>query len=403
MERRTTLSTRAGKFTRTAVYAVIALLLLATAVAWHWYLRAGGEEAVTSLRDGERYVFVSAAGSREVSVIDGKLSRVVSRLTMPAVPRQLLVSDPTGLLAMSAIGSRGLDLVELLPATGRAQIDLGIEADSIALSPDGYLVVAHNEADGTLVLASLQTRKRLFRLDGFGGKHHLTFSYDGSQIYIVDASTAELAVLDLVQQRIIDRINLVVTSRAAKSSLLASALTRTPDGRHGFVAVAGSDKVVVVDLGAMKAVREIRVGTRPSRPYATADARVVLVSNDGDRTVSVIDSTTLQVVATLPGAADVVAINTGWFETFAFVMSGTENRIVVLNLEKFTKVADIELPSPAVAGMVNGVGAKLFAALKAGGRVAVVDTQRHVVQALVAEVGELPSAVAMARSNNYCH
>ncbi len=386
-----------------AARVTIAVFILAVAAGGHWFANSNTTAGPTSLRDRERFVFISARDSSEIAVIDAQSNRVVARVVMPAAPKQLLMSEPTGILAMTSAGSSGLDIVELMPETGRARIDLGIEADSILLSPDGYLVAAHNAAQGALVVASLQTRKRLFSVNGFSGTHYLTYSYDGSQIYVVNAATAELAVFDLVQQKVIEKIKLGGTAGAVLPLQGASALTRTPDGRNGFVAIAGGDKVIAIDLGNMKIAREIRVGSRPSRPYATADARIVLVSNDGDRTVSVIDSATIQVLATLPGAADVNAINTGWFETFAFVTSSSEKRIVVLDLEKFRKVADIELPSPALTGMVNSAGVKLFAPLKGGGLVAVIDTRRHAVQTLVADAGALPWAVAMAHSNNYCH
>lgn len=304
-------------------------ILAAASASWYLSARGGTDTVVTSLRDGERFVFVSARDAAEVAVVDGKLDRVAARVSMPAVPKHLLVSEPTGTLVASVAGSSVLDIVELAPATGRARIDLGIEADNLVLSPDGYLVAAHNASAGLLAVASLQTRKRLFQIDEFAGSHHLTFGYDGSQIYVVNASTAELAVVDLVQQQVIERIKLNGSSISAVARHKASALTCTPDGRHGFIAMTTADSVIAVDLSSMKVVRQIRVGSRPSRPYATADGRVVLVGNDGDRTVSVIDSTTLQVVATLPGVADVIAINTGWFESFAFVMSGSEKRIAV--------------------------------------------------------------------------
>lgn len=389
-------------------------LMLVIAAAAYWFVGverdSDPDRNVTSLRDGERFVFVSAHNANEVAVIDGKYDRVAARIAMPAVPKQLLVSAPTGTLVASVAGASTLEIVELAPGTGRARIDLGVQADNLVLSPDGYLVAAYSRASGTLTVASLQTRRVLFRLDGFSGAAFLTFSYDGSQIYVVSDQTVELAVVDLVQQRAIERIALLdreSTSHAggavSASSQGVSALTRTPDGRHGFVAVRALNIVLAVDLSTLKPVKWIRVGSRPLRPYATADARVVLVPNDGDRTVSVIDTTTLQVVATLPGAADVIAINTGWFESFAFVMSGSEKRIVVLDLNKFEKVADIDLPGVSGAGIVNGVGVRLFAPLAGNDQIAVIDTRRHALHALIKGVGREPWAAAMAHSNNYCH
>ena len=146
--------------------ASIALIALISVVASSWYLYAARDarHEVISLRDGERFVFVNARDMSEVAVIDGKLDRVAARVAMPSVPKQLLVSEPTGTLVASVAGSSSLDIVELMPANGRARIDLGMEANNLVLSPDGYLVGAHSARAGVLAVASLQTRRLLFRL-----------------------------------------------------------------------------------------------------------------------------------------------------------------------------------------------------------------------------------------------
>jgi YVTN family beta-propeller protein len=104
----------------------------------------------------------------------------------------------------------------------------------------------------------------------------------------------------------------------------------------------------------------------------------------------------------LPGARDVTAINTGWFESLAFVMS-RQNRIAVLDLMEFRKLGDIELPGSPGAGVVTSNGQKLYTTLSDVNQVAVVDTQTHRLRALIDDVGRQPAGVILARSNNYCH
>jgi YVTN family beta-propeller protein len=129
----------------------------------------------------------------------------------------------------------------------------------------------------------------------------------------------------------------------------------------------------------------------------------MMVANNRDRTISIIDTGALEVVATLPGAADVTAINTGWFESVAFVISRSENKAVVLDLMKLKKVGEIPLLSEPGPGVVTPDGKKLYVALRGSNRVAVIDTRERKVTSMISGVGHEPSDATMARSNNYCH
>lgn len=398
-------------YPRAIAAAAVVLAVVALALVTLIVFEKNAGSRVPSLADGEKFVFVPSRAAPEVAVIDSKSERVVTRIALAGVPQQVLVSDAAGAMVASFAGRSTLDVVGLSPLTQAATVDLTITPDVMVLSPDSYLIAAAERGRGSVSVVSLQKRKLLFRLESLGDPRNLTFSQDGSQLYITDRKALELVVVDIVQQSVFKRVALVRdaapgTNRGRDgedSESAASALTRTPDGRYGFISFSDLNALVVVDLGRLTPVKWLRVGHAPLRPYGTADGRLMLVPNDGDQSVSVIDTTTLAVVATLPGAADVAAINTGWFESLAFVMSRSQKRVVVLDLMKFRKVGDIELPGSPGAGVVNSTGQKLYASLADANQVAVIDTQTQKVLTLINGVGRQPWGTTMARSNNYCH
>ena len=74
-------------------------------------------------------------------------------------------------------------------------------------------------------------------------------------------------------------------------------------GNHAYVANAGSNTVSVIDTGTKQVVATIPVGTGPNSLVATPQPNRVYVANsayNGDNTVSVIDTTTNTVAATIP-------------------------------------------------------------------------------------------------------
>jgi DNA-binding beta-propeller fold protein YncE len=397
-----------GNFNRRDVALAAAFFLAAVGLALGALniLHDRSQGGTAALSDVGKYLFVPSRDVAEVTVIDNKADRVVTRLALTGVPRQILVSEAAGAMVASFPDLSALEAIDLSSPAEKARIDLAMVPELMVLSPDGYLLAAADGGSGSIAVVSLPKRQALLRLSGFANPGNLSFSLDGSQLYVTDGNTLELAVVDIVQQSVVARTRLVQArpndGAAGKTGFGVSALTRTPDGRYGFVSVGGADSVIVVDLSTLKPVKQLRVGHAPLRPYGTADGRLMLVPNDGDQSVSIIDTATLQIAATLPGAKDATAINTGWFESLAFVMS-RQKRVVVLDLMNFRKLDDIELPGSPGAGVVTSNGQKLYAALADVDRIAVIDTQTHKLGALVEGVGRGPAGAVLARSNNYCH
>lgn len=355
--------------------------------------------------DGERYVFMPSHNTRAVAVLDGKTERVVAQLELSGVPVQTAVSEAAGVIVAAFADRNALDVVALADASRPPPIELPIFPESLVMSPDGYLIAVADSKRGAVTIVSLQQRKPLFTVSGFGDARHLTFSADGSQLYVADGGALEVAFVDLVQQKVIERVPLARNGKSTglQAPAVISPVTRTPDGRLGFVSMKEANAVAVIDLTVAELVKWLPVGHAPTRAYGTADGRLMLVPNEGDSSVSVIDTSTLQVSATLPGARDVAAISTGWFESHAFVMSRSEKRIVVLDLMKFDKVGEIALPGSAGAGVVNSAGQKLYVPVPDTDETAVIDTRTYTLATLVRGVGHGPWSALMARSNNYCH
>ncbi|HZA66553.1 MAG TPA: hypothetical protein VE592_06355, partial [Geminicoccaceae bacterium] len=119
--------------------------------------------------------------------------------------------------------------------------------------------------------------------------------------------------------------------------------------------------------------------------------------------LSVIATATLEVVTTLPAAADVTGINTGWFETTAFALSRAEAKAVVYDLEAMAKVAEIALPGTPETGVTTPDGAKLYVALSDTDQVAVIDVRARKLSGTIDGVGDEPWGATMIGALNYCH
>lgn len=370
----------------------------------------GAKSAAVALDDGSRFVFVPSRSDPEVSVLDTAKDEVVATLKLGRVASQVVVSDSTGRLVASNIENKSLAIVDLRTHRLLRTMALDLTPERMVISPDGYLVGIGDAKQGVVAVVSILNYREMARVGGFVEPTKLTFGLDGSQLYVTDSATNRLALIDVVQNKRMFDIPVAQTSRppvtartGAPSPDTVSALTRTPDGRYGFVADARDNSLKVIDLSTEKIIKTLEVGRAPQRPYGTADGRLMLVPNEGDASVSVVDTTMLQVVATLPGGRGVQAINTGWFESVAFVMSAAEKKLVLLDLVKFQSAGEIPLPGKPGPGVVTSSGDKLYVALTDADKVAVINMRARTLAKVIDGVGRRPFGVTMAKTNNYCH
>ena len=306
---------------------------------------AAAAAPAVALDAADPYLFVPNRASADVAVIDTRTDRVVARLPVGNVPHQVAISDVTGKMVASNTGDDTISIVDLGTFATRT-LELDHEPEHMELAPDGVLLAIGNIAAGTVSLVSLAEEREVARVDGLFDPHNLTFSPDGSLLYVANLGANHVSVVDVAKAAVIDEIEIGEPPTIASSAPEADAefqgiinVTGTPDGRLGFAAYGEGNRLAVIDLRTRAVKKSLELGELPWRAYATADGRYMLVPNNGDRTLSVISTAELEVVATLPGAEDVTGINTGWFETTAFALSRAEKKALIYDLTTMTKAA----------------------------------------------------------------
>jgi YVTN family beta-propeller protein len=369
----------------------------------------GTAAAAGALDSPERYVFVPNRSSADVAVIDTATDTVLTRIAVGNVPHQVAISDVTGKLVASNTADDTISIVDLATLeTSTLQLDH--EPEHMELDPGGRLLAVGNLGAGTVSLVTLDPPEETARISGLFSPHNLTFSPDGSRLYVANLGADHISVIDVASAAVVDEIRVAEPSAVASADPQADSefqgiinVTRTPDGRLGFAAHGEGDRLAVLDLrtGALKA--NLELGSLPWRAYSTADGRYMLVPNNGERTLSVISTSTLEEVARLPGAEDMTGVNTGWFETTAVVISRGEDKALVYDLEAMAKVGEIALPGTPETGVTTPDGNRLYVALSGTDQVAVIDLRTRELVKTIDDVGDEPWGATMLGALNYCH
>lgn len=373
-------------------------------------MTAGVVFEASALEQANRYVFVPNRASADVAVIDTVNDEVVARVQVGKVPHQVVMADTLGKFVASNTDDHTISIIDLGDLKTEATITLGNTPEHMELSPSGDLLAVGNIGAGTVSLVSLTENRETARVKGLIEPHNMTFSPDGSLLYVANLGADHVSVVDVALGQVVNEIPVAEPTPVASSGDAPNLeyqgiinVTKTPDGRLGFAAHGEGNTMAVIDLRDQRKIKSLTLGELPWRAYTTADGRHMLVPNNGDETVSVISTQSLEVVATLPGAEDVTGINTGWFETTAFVISRGEDKAVVLDLVSMERVGEIALPGTPETGVTTPDGKKLYVALSEANKVAVIDIRERRVVKMIDGVGEEPWGVTMAGAINYCH
>jgi YVTN family beta-propeller protein len=362
-----------------------------------------------ALEDLSHYVFVPNRESADIAIVDTDVDRVVGRVPVGRVPHQVAVSEITMKLVASNTADDTISIVDLRTLAPLATVRLDHQPEHMEVGPQGDILAVGNIAAGTVSLVSLVEDREIARVEGLYEPHNMTFSADGALLYVGNLGAGLVSVIDVASAAVVNEIPIgempgVASAGPADDEWQGVAnVTRTPDGRLGFAAFGEGDAMAVLDLATQRTIKTLALGALPSRAYATGDGRYMITPNNGDRTISVVATASLEEVARLPGADDMTGVNSGWFESFAFVISRGEDKLVVLDLETLQPAGEIALPGAPETGVTTPDGRKLYVALSEADEVAVIDVQARAVVGRIGGVGDGPWGAHMAGAINYCH
>ncbi len=359
----------------------------------------------------DHYVFIPNKNSADIAIIDANTDKLVANVAVGNIPHQVSVSDTMGKMIASNTKDNTISIIDLKTLKTVQTVKLGHEPEHMALGNSGRILAVGNIGEGTVSLVSLEKDKEVKRITGLHEPHNMTFSPSGDLLYVGNLGANFVSVIDVEAGKVIKEIG--VGENTAVAALPGSNeehqgiinVTKTPDGRLGFAAYGDGDVMAVIDLRTHKKLATLKLGDAPWRAYTTADGRFMIVPNNGDETVSVFSTTApYKEVARLKGAADMTGVNTGWFETIAFVISRGDNKVVMLDLVNMKNMGEIKLENgtPETA-VVTPDGKKLYVALSGTNEIAVIDTRHGTLLKKITNVGKEPWGAHMVGALNYCH
>ncbi len=162
-----------------------------------------------------------------------------------------------------------------------------------------------------------------------------------------------------------------------------------------YISNSGSNTVSVIDTATNGVVATIPVGTQPTGVAVNATATRVYVTNRGSSTVAVIDAANNAVIAAVPVSAEPTGVAVNRAGTRIYVANFAANGLTVVDGTSNTVIAVVPVGGSPFGVAVNPAGTRAYVANHADGTVSVVDTATNTVVATIG-VGFEPNGIAVS-------
>jgi YVTN family beta-propeller protein len=173
-----------------------------------------------------------------------------------------------------------------------------------------------------------------------------------------------------------------------------SGVAITPNGEFAYVVNSTSNNVSVIDTTSNAVVATVTVGANPPEIAITPNGKFAYVTNGNDNNVSVIDTSSNTVVATVTVGLIPFGVAITPNGEFAYVTNANNSNISVIDTNSNTVVVTVTVGSAPAGVAITLNGEFAYVANAGSNNVFVIDTSSNTVVAIVT-VGAGPIGIAM--------
>lgn len=305
-----------------------------------------------------------------------------------------------------------------------------------AVSQSALLVL--NKVENTLAIVDPVSLKVVGRVPTGVGPHEVIVSADGRIAYVANYGTQQvlgnsISIIDLAARKEIKRVELgalfrphgiveaggkiyftVEVNRAIARYDPASErvdwimgtgqtathmLVITPDGRRAYTANIGSDTVTAIELNAQpgpKQITHISVGKQPEAIDVSPDGRELWVGQNGDGSISIIDTATNKVKETVKVGEVPIRVKFTPDGKRVVVSDAKAGQMIVLDAQTRKELKRITVGGVPVGILITPDGTRAFVAAMQANKVLVVDLEKLELSTTI-EPGNGPDGMAWAK------
>jgi YVTN family beta-propeller protein len=207
--------------------------------------------------DPDRHLlFIAHLGEGEVVVFDTRARRVVARIPDVASVHGVLAIPELSRVYASATGSNEIVAIDETTLKITARMPGGSYPDGMAYAPDAHKLYVSDETGETETVIDIRSNTRIATIPLAGEVGNTQYDPVSRHIFVNVQSRQQLVEIDPATDRIVARIDL--PGARGNHGLLIE-----PQQRLAFIACEDNDKLLVLDMRAMRVTSSFDVGEDP--------------------------------------------------------------------------------------------------------------------------------------------
>ena len=371
--------------------------------------------------------YVVNLSSDSVSVIDTASNSVVATVPVGTNPWGVAV-NPTGTRAyVTNANSNTVSVIDTASNSLVATVPVGNNPAGVTVNPAGSRVYVANAVSNTVSVIDTASNSVVVTVAVGSNPHGVAVNPSGSRAYVANAISNTVSVIDTASNAVVATVavgnapiafgQFIVPSQTIRfdplvnrsygeppfslSSSATSGLPVTFTSSTLSVCTVNGNTVTLVAAGSCTlAANQSGDANFPAAPqvmqtFTVANPkRYAYISNAASNTVSVIDTASNSVVATVPVGTYPRGVAVNPVGTRAYVANHGSTSVSVIATASNNVVATVDVGSSPGGVVVNPAGTRVYVAKYGSTSVSVIDTASNSVVATV-PVGSNPWGVAM--------
>ena len=305
-------------------------------------------------------IFVSNEHSGDVTVIDGGDFKVVGTFPVGKRPRGIHVS-PDGKLVYVALSGTPIEGPPQLDAQGNPILKKNNKSDD----DDDDDAKADKSADGIGVIDVAQ-RKLTKKISAGSDPEEFVLSKDGTHIYVSNEDIKTASVINITSGKV---EHIIPVGREPEG------VGVTPDGKQFYVTCETGGDVFAIDTTSFKVVGHFTVPVRPRSIDFLATAAVGFIPSESKGQLNIIDTATPKLLKTidLPPGSRPMKVKVSLDGRVVYVTDGRAGTVSVVDTQSYAVSATIKVGTRPWGVALSPDGKYLFTANGPSNDVSVVD------------------------------
>ena len=179
-----------------------------------------------------------------------------------------------------------------------AEINVGIEPEGMAVSPDGKIAIVTSET--TNMVHWIDTEAQWLFANTLVGQRprHGEFNTDGSKLWVSSEISGAITILNVATQQIEHIFHLKIPG-VSKDLIQPVGIRLTADGSKGFIALGPGNHVVVIDARTYEVLDFVFAWRRVGHLAFDENERHIYLTNGISGDVTIINVASLRPIKTL--------------------------------------------------------------------------------------------------------